>query len=142
MKSEWSGLEVKSNNILVSVWAISMGVGAEPRSPRSLFCREGRFPRLRQSSVLVVGREGERVRGSPAQARGAASPGGAQSIRRLGEWCEVRCLLCQGETAAYAEGAPFGPRTVCRDLSGLLFPPFFKCSHMCRRTNTDVDTIN
>lgn len=84
----------------------------------------------------------ERMLESPAQAQGAASPGGAQSIRRLGEWCEVWCLLCQGKTAVYEGWAPFGPRTVCCDLSGLLFPPFFKCSHMCRRTNTDVDTIN
>lgn len=143
MEGQRSGLEVKSIYVLVSVWAISTGLGAEPRLLRSLFCREGSFPRLQQSSVLVVGRKGERERESArespaqAQAQGAASPGGAQSIRRLGEWCEVWCLLCQGKTAVY-EGWAVRPQ----NLSGLLFTPFFKCSQMCRRTNTDVDTIN
>lgn len=41
------------------------------------------------------------ARMSPAQAQGVASPGGAQSIRCPGEWCEVWCLLCHGKTAAY-----------------------------------------
>lgn len=75
-------------------------------------------------------KEKERVRKSPAQAQGAASPGGAQSIRRLGEWCEVWCLLCQGKTAVYEGWAPLGPRTVCCDLSGLLFPPSLN-AHTC-----------
>lgn len=130
---------------------ISTGVGAEPRLPRSLFCREGR--RLPTTSTVISacggkkGRERERERGrererervlvSPAQAQGVASPGGAQSIRRPGEWCEVWCLLCHGKTAAY-EGRGAGPRNACGDLRGLLFPPSFQRSHVCRHTNTDV----
>lgn len=82
-------------------------------------------------------RERERVLVSPAQAQGVASPGGAQSIRRPGEWCEVWCLLCHGKTAAY-EGRGAGPRNACGDLRGLLFPPSFQRSHVCRHTNTDV----
>lgn len=100
MKSEWSGLEVKSINILVSVWAIAMGVGAEHRLPRSLLCREGRLPRLlRQSSVLVVGRKGESARGSPALARErrplvGLSPSGAwESGVRCGAFCARERLL-------------------------------------------------
>lgn len=106
------------------------GVGAEPRLPRSLFCREGR--RLPTTSTVIsacggkkgTDRETERelcaclgARTSPAQAQGVASPGGAQSIRRPGEWCEVRCLLCHGKTAAY-EGlgarGPQGPQICLR----------------------------
>lgn len=106
--------------------------------------KEGGFPRRQQSSVLVVGRKGEierqrelcaclGARRSPAQAQAVASPGGAQSIRRPGEWCEVWCLLCHGKTAAYeGRGAPRGPRYACGDLRGLHFPPFFQRSHMCK----------
>lgn len=149
MQNEWRANSlvwewVKSINVLVWVWAISMGVGAEPRLPRALFCREGSFPRCQQSSVLVVRREGER---EPAQAQAPPRPreripwwGSVHQAPR--EWCEVWCLLCHGKTAVYEGRAPFGPRAACCDLRGLLFPPFFKSSHMCRRANTDMDTIN
>ena len=98
-------------------------MGAEPRLPRSLFCREGR--RLPTTSTVIsacggkkgTDRETERelcvclgARTSPAQAQGVASPGGAQSIRRPGEWCEVRCLLCHGKTAAYEGRGARGPQ--------------------------------
>lgn len=101
MEGQRSGLEVKSIDVLVSVWAISTGLGAEPIATFSLL--QGR--KLPTTSTVISacgGKKGkERVRESPAQAQGAASPGGAQSIRRLGEWCEVWCLLCQGKTAVY-----------------------------------------
>lgn len=100
MKSEWSGLEVKSINVLVSVRAISMGVGAEPRLPRSLFCREGHFPRLQQSSVLVVGRKGKRECAGalprPRERRPLVglSPSGAwESGVRCGAFCAKERLL-------------------------------------------------
>lgn len=122
-------------------WAISTGVGAEPRLPRSLFCREGSFPRRQQSSVLVVGRKGKRecsrALPRPRERRPLVglSPSGAR-----GEWCEVWCLLCQGKTAKRV--GPVWPQNCLLQPSGLLFPPFFKCLHMCGRTNTDADTIN
>lgn len=121
-------------------WAISTGVGAEPRLPWSLFCREGSFPRRQQSSVLVVGRKGKRecsrALPRPRERRPLVglSPSGAQ-----GEWCEVWCLLCQGKTAKRVGSV--WPQNCLLQPSGLLFP-FFKCLHMCGRTNTDIDTIN
>lgn len=142
MEGQRSGLEVKSIGVLVSVWAISTGLGAEPRLLRSLFCREGSFPRLQQSSVLVVGREGKRE-----SARALPRPRERRPLVGLspsGAWeSGVRCgAFCAKERLLSTRGGPSGPRTVCSDPSGLLFPPFFKCSPMCRRTNTDVDTIN
>lgn len=150
MEGQWSSLEGKSIDVLVWVWASLRGWEPSPDCHvLSSAGKEGGFPRRQQSSVLVVGRKGERERErgrgrerervlvSPAQAQGVASPGGAQSIRRPGEWCEVWCLLCHGKTAAY-EGRGAGPRNACGDLRGLLFPPSFQRSHVCRHTNTDV----
>ena len=109
-------------------------MGAEPRLPRSLFCREGR--RLPTTSTVISAcggkkgrdRETERelcaclgARRSPAQAQAVASPGGAQSIRRPGEWCEVWCLLCHGKTAAYeGRGAPDMPAATFEAYTFLL----------------------
>lgn len=100
MEGQRSGLEVKSIGVLVSVWAISMGLGAEPRLLRSLFCREGSFPRLQQSSVLVVGREGKRESARalprPRERRPLVglSPSGAwESGVRCGAFCAKERLL-------------------------------------------------
>lgn len=83
----------------------------------------------------------ERVLSSPAQAQGAASPGGAQSIRRPGE-SGVRCgAFCAKERLLSKRVGPVWPQNCLLQPSGLLFP-FFKCLHMCGRTNTDIDTIN
>lgn len=138
MEGQRSGLEVKS----IYVFGVSLGhlygVGSRAQIATFSLLQGRKLPTTSTVISACGGKKGkERVRESPAQAQGAASPGGAQSIRRLGEWCEVWCLLCQGKTAVY-EGWAVWPQ----NLSGLLFPPFFKCSHMCRRTNTDVDTIN
>ena len=73
---------------------------------------------------------------SPAQAQGVASPGGAQSIRRPGEWCEVWCLLCHGKTAAYeGRGAPDMPAATFEAYTFLLS---FNARTCARRTNTDI----
>lgn len=124
-------------------------MGAEPRLPRSLFCREGR--RLPTTSTVISAcggkkgrdRETERelcaclgARRSPAQAQAVASPGGAQSIRRPGEWCEVWCLLCDGKTAAYeGRGAPDMPAATFEAYTFLLS---FNARTCARRTNTDI----
>lgn len=131
------------------------GGGSRAQTATSLFCREGSFPRRQQSSVLVVGRAGGvgwgrgggervRVRESPAQARGAAAPGGAQSIRRPGaREGAVRCAaFCAKESLLPTPAGPLRPPTARRRLGGPLFPPCFTRSHACRRANTDVDTIN
>lgn len=136
----WSGSE-EHRRFGVSLGHL-YGVGSRAQIATFSLLQGRKLPTTSTVISACGGKRGkERVRESPAQAQGAASPGGAQSIRRLGEWCEVWCLLCQGKAAVY-EGRASGPRTVCSDPSGLLFPPFFKCSPMCRRTNTDVDTIN
>lgn len=123
-------------------WAISTGVGAEPRLPWSLFCREGSFPRRQQSSVLVVGRKGKRecsrALPRPRERRPLVglSPSGArgESGVRCGAFCAKERLLSK-------RVGPVWPQNCLLQPSGLLFP-FFKCLHMCGRTNTDIDTIN
>lgn len=112
MEGQRSGLEVKSIYVLVSVWAISTGLGAEPRLPRSLFCREGSFPRLQQSSVLVVGRKGKRE-----CARALPRPRERRPLVGLspsGAWeSGVRCgAFCAKERLLSTRGGPFGPRTL------------------------------
>lgn len=91
------------------------GVGSRAQiAIRSLFCREGSFPRLQQSSVLVVGREGEREcaralpRPRPRERRPLVglSPSGAwESGVRCGAFCAKERLLS-------TRGGPFGPRTL------------------------------
>lgn len=116
MEGQRSGLEVKSIYVLVSVWAISTGLGAEPRLLRSLFCREGSFPRLQQSSVLVVGRKGERER---VRARALPRPRPRErrplvGLSPSGAWeSGVRCgAFCAKERLLSTRGGPFGPRTL------------------------------
>lgn len=118
MEGQRSGLEVKSIGVLVSVWAISTGLGAEPRLLRSLFCREGSFPRLQQSSVLVVGREGERESARalprPRERRPLVglSPSGAwESGVRCGAFCaKERRLSARGGRAVWPQGCLLRPQ--------------------------------
>lgn len=86
------------------VWAISTGMGIEPRLWHSLFCRKGSFPRVYRVISACGGkgvrRERKRVCAQlcqPCPNPGRIFPWGAQSVRCPGEWREVRCLLCQGK---------------------------------------------
>lgn len=94
----WSGSE-EHQRFGVSLGHLYRGGSSAQTATFSLL--QGR--KLPTTSTVISacgGKKGkERVLASPAQAQGAASPGGAQSIRRLGEWCEVWCLLCQGKIA-------------------------------------------
>lgn len=139
----WSGSE-EQQRFGVSVGHLYRG-GSRAQTATFSLLQGRKLPTT--STVLSAcggksGRERVRVRESPAQARGAAAPGGAQSIRRPGECCAVCRLLCQGKPAAHAGRAPAALPPACCHLGGPLFPPCFTCSHVCRRTNTDVDTIN
>lgn len=94
----WSGSE-EHQRFGVSLGRLYRGGSSAQTATFSLL--QGR--KLPTTSTVISacgGKKGkERVLASPAQAQGAASPGGAQSIRRPGEWCEVWCLLCQGKAA-------------------------------------------
>lgn len=117
----------------------------EPRLLRSLFCREGSFPRV-DRVISACGGKGMGRRERRERAHGCASPAqaqehlllGAQSVRCPGEWREVRCLLCQRKMNRQL---PAHGGTNCCDLAGLHFPSFQRL-HMSRCANTDADTIN
>lgn len=104
----WSGSE-EHQPFGVSLGHLDRGGSRAQTATFSL--RQGRKLPTESTVISACGGESgeERVRSSPAQAQGAASPGGAQSIRRPGEWCEVWCLLCQGK-AAVCEGRAVRPQ--------------------------------
>lgn len=106
-----------------------MGVGS-PECHVLSPAEKGSFPRVQQGHQCLwweeKGKERESARASPAQAWGVSSPGRAQFIRCPGEWCEVRCLLCQREirrllsTWGQAHLAPELPAVLARTTLSFL----------------------
>lgn len=119
-------------------------MGTEPGLPRTLFCREGSFPRVDGVISACGGKGREKREEERARMVVPALPKprehlslGAQSVRCPGEWREVRCLLCQGKMN---RRLPAHGGTNCCDLVGLHFPCFRRLL-MSGCANTDVDTI-
>lgn len=129
-----SDLEAKSISVLGGREVGSyVGVGAEPRVPRRARNRH---------QCLWGGFEGVECAGqSPAGDPGSGIPGAAQSIRRLGEWCEGWCLPCQGTAATQAGRAPWPQKCLLHPLHPQSFPPLFECSHKCRQTRRRTKTL-
>lgn len=99
MKGQWSGLEVKSGQRF-GEFGPSLQGGSGAQTVTSSLLQGRKLPTSSTgSSVLVVGRRG---RGSarvhqPCPGPGSIFPGGLSPSDAQEEWCEVRCLLCQGK---------------------------------------------
>lgn len=105
-KKVWSGSKEHQR---CGMFGPSLPGGTELRLPHSFSLLQGkkRPTSSTGSSVLVVGRKGKRVHAhEPCPGPRATSPGWAQSFRRPGGWCEVKCLLCQGHPV----GCPVWPQ--------------------------------